>query len=178
MLESCLHCGARVLYTSDYCPSCHRSRTDGGMEAGFVAALPSASLARSMSRKRRLLPFWLGVLLTGLGYVFSGLPEPQLACFLLAAGLSAGGVFVLQRGYRIAASLLVIVALVSAYMAYRHSVKYLGVALYPPWGSPMTEAPNKRAGGHDGIPVLFHAGRSWAAAPHHVPWLGNKTPLQ
>ncbi len=129
MLENCPHCSVRVLYTSDYCPSCHRSHTDGSMEAGFVAALQSAPLAPGTSRKRRLLPFWLGVLLTALGYAFSGLLVAQLGCFLLAAGLSAWGVFVPQRGYRIAASLLVIVALVSAYMAYRHSVGFLlGVA--------------------------------------------------
>jgi hypothetical protein len=94
-----------------------------------------------------LLPFWLGVLLIALGYVFSGLfealfgsfsLEPQLGCFLLGAGLSACGVFVPQRGYRIAASLLVLVALVSAYVACRHSAFYLGAALHPPPGNPMT----------------------------------------
>ena len=126
MLESCPHCSARVLYTSDYCPSCHRSRADGSMEPGFVAALPSAPLAPSASRKLRLLPFWLGLPLIALGYVFWGVPEAQLGCFLLAAGSSACGALVPRRGYRIAASLLVIVALVSAYVGYRYSQKYLG----------------------------------------------------
>ena len=125
MHESCPHCSVRVLYTCDYCPSCHRSRTDGSLEPGFVPALPSAPLAPSRSRKLGLLPFWLGVPLIALGHVFSGLLVAQLGCFLLAAGFSACGALVLRRGYRIASSLLLIVALLSAYVACRHSVKYL-----------------------------------------------------
>ena len=80
----------------------------------------------STIRRLRLLPFWLGVLFIALGYGFSHLLIAEVGCFLLAAVLSACGVLIAQRGYRIAASLLVIVALVSAYMAWRHSVKYLG----------------------------------------------------
>ncbi len=120
MLESCPHCSARVLFTSDYCPGCHRSRTDGSLEAGFVAALPSDPLAPSTSRKLHLLPFWLAVLLMALGCVVSYPLVARLGCFLLAAVVAACALFLPKRGYRITASLLVIVALVSAYMAYRY----------------------------------------------------------
>ncbi len=83
-------------------------------------------IVRCMSRTRRLLvfPFWLGVLLTALGYVISFYPGAECGWFLIAAGLSACGIFVPQRGYRIAASLLFVVALVSAYDGYRHGVEY------------------------------------------------------
>jgi len=176
MLESCPHCSAQVLFTSDYCPSCHRSRTDGSMEAGFVAALPLAPLAPSTSRKLRLLPFCLAVLLIALGCVVSHPLVTRLGCFLLAAGLSACALFIPRRGYRVTASLLVIVALVSAYMAYRHSVKYFELALHPLRGTPLTGAPNKRAGGDGGIPVVFHAGFPWPAAPHHGRWARRTEP--
>jgi hypothetical protein len=117
------------------------------------------------SRKLRLLPFWLGVLFTALGYVVH-LPVARLSCFLLAAGLSAGGVFVAQRGYRIAATFLCIVALASAYIEYRHGQRYLSSS--PPTAAKaVTKAPNKRAGGDGRMTLLFHAGRTSPAAPQH-----------
>jgi len=88
----------------------------------------------SMSRKLLLFPFWLAALFTALGCVVSylfPLPIAQLGCFLLAAGLSVCGLFVPQRTYRFAASLLFIVAVVSACLVYRHTVKYLALA-HPP----------------------------------------------
>ena len=122
----------------------------------------------NMSRKRLWLPFWLGVLLTALGYA-ADLPVARLGCFLLAAGLSAGGIFVPQRGYRIAAALLFIVALASAYIVYRHGQKYL--SSFPPTaGKAMTKSPNQRAGGDGRMGFLFHAGRAWPAAPQHERW--------
>jgi hypothetical protein len=119
----------------------------------------------NMSRKLLWLPFWLGVLLTALGYAVD-LPLARLGCFLLAAGLSAGGVFVPQRGYRIAAALLFIVALASAYIVYRHGQKYLSSSPAAA-AKAMTKAPNKRAGGGGRMALQFHAGRAWPAAPQH-----------
>ena len=69
----------------------------------------------SASRKFLWLPFWLAVLLTALGYVILYPLVARLGCFLLAAGLSAGAIFITGRGHRIAAALLFIVALASAY---------------------------------------------------------------
>jgi hypothetical protein len=61
---------------------------------------------RCMSANRKLLwlPFWLGVLLTALGYVILYPLVARLGCFLIAAGLSAGAVFITRRGYPIGAS--------------------------------------------------------------------------
>jgi membrane protein implicated in regulation of membrane protease activity len=120
----------------------------------------------STSRKFVWLPFWLGVLLTALGYVIVYPLVARLGCFLLAAGLSAGAVFVTQRGYRIAASLLFIVALASAYVVYRHGQRYLSSSP-PTVGLAMAKAPNERAGGDGRTTLLFHAGRAWPAAPQH-----------
>lgn len=115
-----------------------------------------------MSRKLLSLPFWLGVLLTTLGYAVD-LPVARLGCFLLAAGLLAGAVFVPQRGYRIAAALLFIVALASAYGVYRHGQKYLSNS--PPTAEKiLAKAPNKCAGGGP-VALVFHAGRARPAAP-------------
>jgi hypothetical protein len=83
-----------------------------------------------MNTGRKFLwwPFWLAVLLTALGYVILYPLVARLGCFLLAAALSAGAVFITRRGYRIAAALLLIVALASAYVVYRHGQKYLSTA--------------------------------------------------
>jgi hypothetical protein len=89
----------------------------------------------SMSRKLLLFLFRLAVLFTVLGCIVSylfPLPVAQLGCFLLAAGLSVCGLFVPQRTYRIAASILFIVAVISACLVYRHTVKYLALAHHPP----------------------------------------------
>jgi uncharacterized membrane protein YoaK (UPF0700 family) len=98
----------------------------------------------STSRRLLLFAFWLGVFLAALGYIISWLsplPVAQLGCFLLAAGLSACGIFVLERAYRLAALLLCIAALVSAYMVYRHTHEYLAAA-GPLRGTPVVEASN------------------------------------
>ena len=120
----------------------------------------------STSRKFLRLAFWLGVLLTALGYLIVYPLAARLGCFLLAAGLSAGAVFVTQRGYRITAALLFIVAVASAYVVYRHGQRYLGSTL-PSVGQAMAKAPNERAGRDGRITLLFHAGRAWLAAPQH-----------
>jgi hypothetical protein len=78
----------------------------------------------SASRRFLWLPFWLAVLLTALGYVILYPLVARLGCFLLAAALSAGAVFITEQGYRIAAALLFVVALASAYVVYRHGQNY------------------------------------------------------
>ena len=120
----------------------------------------------SASRKFLWLPFWLAVLLTALGYVILYPLVARLGCFLLAAALSAGAVFITRRGYRIAAALLFIMALASAYVVYRHGQKYLSSAPVTV-AQAMAKAPNKRAGGDGRMTVLFHAGGAWPAAPQH-----------
>ena len=120
----------------------------------------------STSRKFLWLPFWLGVLLTALGYVIVYPLAARLGCFLLAAGLSAGAVVVAQRGYRIAAALLFVVAVASAYVVYRHGQRYLGSSRLSV-GQAMAKAPNERSGRDGRISLLFHAGRAWPAVPQH-----------
>jgi hypothetical protein len=71
------------------------------------------------------------VFLGAFGYVIPWLfplPVVQVGCFLLAAGLSACGIFVLQKAYRLAALLVCIAALVSAYAVYHHSQHYFAAA--------------------------------------------------
>ena len=115
----------------------------------------------SASRKFLWLPFWLAVLLTALGYVILYPLVARLGCFLLAAGLCAGGVFITERGHRIAAALLFIVALASAYVVYRHGQKYL--SSYPPIGARvMAKAPNERAAGDGRMTLLFSLRRRLA----------------
>ena len=94
------------------------------------------------------------MLLTALGYVILYPLVARLGCFLLAACLSAGAVFITERGHRIAAALLFIVALASAYIVYRQGQKYL--SSYPPIvARAMAKAPNERAGGDDPMTLLF-----------------------
>jgi uncharacterized RDD family membrane protein YckC len=74
MLETCRHCNVRVLYTSDYCPNCHRSRTDGSMAPEFLPALPLPALA---SRVARLLAFAidLGLIVVVVAIVYLTAPH-------------------------------------------------------------------------------------------------------
>ena len=69
----------------------------------------------STSRRLLLFPFWLGVLFTALGYVITFYPGTECDWFLVAGGLSACGVFIPKAAYRAAASVLLVLALASAY---------------------------------------------------------------
>ena len=70
-----------------------------------------------MTKTRRLLllPFWLGVLLAALGHVITFVPGAECCWFLVVAGLSASGLFIPKTAYRVAAGLLVVLALGMAY---------------------------------------------------------------
>jgi hypothetical protein len=78
----------------------------------------------SASRRLLLFPFWLGALLIALGSFITFVPGAECGWFLVAAGLSACGVFLPRTAYRVAASLLLIVALVWAHSGYRRGVEY------------------------------------------------------
>ena len=78
----------------------------------------------SATRRFLLLPFWLAVLLAALGYVITFVPGAECGWFLVVAGLSASGLFIPKAAYRVAASLLVILALAMAYSGYCHGVEH------------------------------------------------------
>lgn len=83
-------------------------------------------VVRCMSASRRFLafPFWLGVLLTALGYVICFIPGAECNWFVVAAALLACGVFIPKPAYRVVAAVLFILALASAYSGYHHGVEY------------------------------------------------------
>jgi hypothetical protein len=91
-----------------------------------IAAVWLMGTVRCMSATRRLLllPFWLGVLLAALGYVITFIPGAECGWFLVVAGLSASGLFIPKTAYRVAAGLLVVLALGMAYSGYRHGLEY------------------------------------------------------
>jgi hypothetical protein len=78
----------------------------------------------SATRKLLLLPFWLAVLLAVLGYVITFVPGAECGWFLVVAGLAASGLFIPKAAYRVAAGVLVVLALAMAYSGYRHGVEY------------------------------------------------------
>lgn len=78
----------------------------------------------STTRKLLYLPFWLAVVFAILGCVITFYPGAECGWFLIVVALSAAGLFIPRVAYRVAAALLLIFALTSAYCGYRHGVEY------------------------------------------------------
>ena len=75
-------------------------------------------------RKLLLLSFWLAVLLTVLGYFITFVPGAECGWFLAVAVLSAPGLFIPRRTYRVGAVLLLALSLATVYTGYRYGVVY------------------------------------------------------
>jgi hypothetical protein len=78
----------------------------------------------STASKFLYFPFWLAVLLAGLGYVITFHPGADCGWFVIVASLSVAGLFIPRSTYRVAAALLFILALISVYSGHRHEVEY------------------------------------------------------
>ncbi len=89
---------------------------------GFGRFSPAARahLVSRMSATRKLLhfPFWAGVVIGVLGCVADLAPGMQGAWFLVVAALSSAGIFIPKRSYRVAATLLFVIALVVVQQGY------------------------------------------------------------
>ena len=78
----------------------------------------------STTQKVLCIPFGLAVLFMLLGCFIDFVPGAGCEWFLVVAILSVSGFFIPKRIYRVAALLLLMLALTSAYIGYRHGVEY------------------------------------------------------
>ena len=76
------------------------------------------------ARKLLYLPFWFAVVLAGLGNVMSFVPGAERGWFLTVAVVAVTGLFIPKTPYRVAASLLLLLALSQAYTGHRRGVDY------------------------------------------------------
>ncbi|HEY5895035.1 MAG TPA: hypothetical protein VIT91_17590 [Chthoniobacterales bacterium] len=79
-----------------------------------------------MTATRKLLyfPFWLSVVLAVPGFVITFVPGADRGWFLTVAALSATGLFIPKTLYRVAAALLLLLALSQAYTGHRRGIEY------------------------------------------------------
>jgi hypothetical protein len=78
----------------------------------------------STARKLLYLPFWLSVVLAGLSTVMCFVPGAERGWFLTVAVLAVAGLFIPKTPYRVAASLLLLLALSQAYIGHKRGVEY------------------------------------------------------
>jgi hypothetical protein len=98
----------------------------GSFDSHVWPLLSVSLIVRRMSHTRKLLyfPFWLAVLFLLLAYVITFYPGAECGWFLIVTALSVAGLFIPRVAYRVAAALLLILALTSAYSGHRHGVEY------------------------------------------------------
>lgn len=78
----------------------------------------------SPARKLLYISFWAAVLLGVLGTVITFYPGAECGWFLTVAVLSVSGWFIPKPAYRVAAAVLLILALTAAYQGHRHGLEY------------------------------------------------------
>ena len=76
------------------------------------------------NRELLYLPFWAALLFALLGFVITFFPGAEFGWFLVVAALSAAGLFIPKTPYRVAAALLLILALTEAYSGHQRGVEY------------------------------------------------------
>jgi len=76
------------------------------------------------ARKLLYLPFWFSVFLAVLGFIMTFVPGAERGWFLAVAGLSVAGLFIPKTPYRVAAALLLLIALTHAYTGHQRGVEY------------------------------------------------------
>ena len=76
------------------------------------------------ARKLLYLPFWASVLLAVLGFIMTFVPGAERGWFLTVAVLSVAGLFIPKTPYRVAAALLLLLALVQAYIGHQRGVEH------------------------------------------------------
>jgi hypothetical protein len=78
----------------------------------------------SAARKLLYVPFWLSALLAVLGFIMTFVPGAERGWFLFVAVLSMAGLFIPKIPYRVAAELLLLLALAQAYIGHQRGVEY------------------------------------------------------
>jgi len=79
---------------------------------------------KSATQRLLRIPFWLAVLIGGLGYVVTFVPGAECAWFCAVAVLSVFGLFISRASYRVAAALMLVLAVIVAVQGHQRGVHY------------------------------------------------------
>jgi len=109
MTAECKYCGTRVVFTSDFCPSCRKSKADGTKQSGFAsdsaASLESMAANAKFStqdfaeptvffpnKKTYVYGIVVSLLIAGGSILAWMLPDGGISIGLLAAGVTVPGI--------------------------------------------------------------------------------------